>query len=324
MELWFEAVSLSNGNLAEKGLMADAVTGQVAHYPFVVYFHECLGNLWAVKTRIPTSPLLLLEASQKNFAWGAQGLCHLLGPGTPSFLGWLGTGFPLCATAVPVSEQCGVTENQFLAHTGSLTGTSTRLRRCQSPSPRGAQLTEGVSHQHFCLPPRAIKSRAEAAAGAVCGTSGCTRAIFVLQSWGTTNQRSCSSSTALSAVSRTCLSPWKMSCWLRCCSPQLPSTPDEATCVPVTPQQRRGALCVAAFPAQSACSWLPGYFKTVLKALKATSVNPGLLPRAFLHNSYSHSSCKINRLFYSTGCLIQEDPSKAGSSFSPNRTTPWQ
>lgn len=92
-----------------------------------------------------------------------------------------------------------------------------------------------------------------------------------------------------------------MSCQLRCCSPEkLPSTsacPDETTSVPVTPWQSSSALCPAAFPAQSAPSWLPGYFKTLLKALTATSVNPGLLPRAFLHNSSSHSSCKINRLF---------------------------
>lgn len=143
------------------------------------------------------------------------------------------------------------------------------------------------------LPPRAIKSCADAAAGAVCGTSGCTRAIFVLQSWATKKQQSCSS-TALRAGSRTCLNPWKMSCQLRCCAPQLLSTsacPDEATCVPVTPWHCRSVLSAAGFPAQSACSWLPGYFKTVLKALTATSVNPGLLPRAFLHNSDSHSSC---------------------------------
>lgn len=146
------------------------------------------------------------------------------------------------------------------------------------------------------LPPRAIKSRADAAAGAVCGTSGCTRAIFVLQSWGTKNQQSCSS-TAPRAVSTT----WKMSCQLRCYSPQLLSTsasPDEATFVPVTLGQCRSVPSAAAFPAQSACPWLPGYFKTVLKALTATSVNPGLLPRAFLHNSHSNSSCKINSLFY--------------------------
>lgn len=56
LELWFEAVSLSNGNLAEKGLMADAVTGQVAHYPFVVYFTSALGIFGLLKPGFPLFP----------------------------------------------------------------------------------------------------------------------------------------------------------------------------------------------------------------------------------------------------------------------------
>lgn len=86
--------------------------------------------------------------------------------------------------------------------------------------------------------------------------------------------------------------------------------------VPVTPWQCSSDLSAAALPAPSACSWLPGCLKTVLKALMASSVNPGLLPRAFLHNSYSHSSCKINRLFYDTGCITQEDPPKGWGQLS--------
>lgn len=45
---------------------------------------------------------------------------------------------------------------------------------------------EGGRCQHFCLPQRAIKSRADTACGArACSTSGCTRAIFMLESSGT-------------------------------------------------------------------------------------------------------------------------------------------
>lgn len=118
--------------------MADPVEGQVTHYPFVVYYLKCLGILWVVNTRIPTFFLLLLEASQKNFAWGAQALHPF----------WK-SGFPLCAIAVPVSEQCGLTTNQFLAHTGSCQEPAPRSGGASPPSPRGAQLTEAVSRQHF-------------------------------------------------------------------------------------------------------------------------------------------------------------------------------
>lgn len=42
---------------------------------------------------------------------------------------------------------------------------------------------EQVARQHFHLPQRAIKSRADIAAGVcMCSTSGCTRAIFMLES----------------------------------------------------------------------------------------------------------------------------------------------
>lgn len=62
-------------------------------------------------------------------------------------------------------------------------GTSMGLRFPKSPSPRGTQMMEQVARQHFHLPHRAIKSHADIAAGVcVCSTSGCTRAIFMLES----------------------------------------------------------------------------------------------------------------------------------------------
>lgn len=52
-----------------------------------------------------------------------------------------------------------------------------------------------------------------------------------------------------------------------------------------------------------------------LKALMGTSEKSGLLPRDFLCNSYFYSSCKINRLFYYSGFIIQEDPRKDEEQF---------
>lgn len=77
---------------------------QVTDCPFVICFHECLGFLGLLKPGFPLFFLLLLEASQKNFVWGAQGFCHLPRPGPPSFLEGLEIRIP---TAEPVSEQGG-------------------------------------------------------------------------------------------------------------------------------------------------------------------------------------------------------------------------
>lgn len=87
------------------------------------------------------------------------------------------------------------------------------------------------------------------------------------------------------------------------------SLPRRSHLCPCHPVAEQKCFLCCSFPAQSACSRLPGYFKTVLKALTATSVNPGFLPRV----SYTiHTHTPVVKLtdFYYPGCITQEAPSQ--------------
>lgn len=124
----------------------DPVNDQVTDYPFIICFHKCLRIPWVVKARIPTFSCFFWRHHRRTLSGEHRASATSLGQAFhPFWKGWK-SGFPLLCQC---PSRVGVTKNQFLAHTGSLTGTSSRLGKCQLPSPRGAQLPEAVSCQHF-------------------------------------------------------------------------------------------------------------------------------------------------------------------------------
>lgn len=124
----------------------DPVNDQVTDYPFVVCFQECLGILWVVKTRISTFSCCFWRYHRRPLPGEYRACAISSGQALHPFCKGRKSGFPLCAIAVLVSQQGRGDQNPVLAHTGSLTGTSTRLRTCSSPH------LEGLSClREFCV-----------------------------------------------------------------------------------------------------------------------------------------------------------------------------